>query len=124
MVIGKVNFKTEENIRYFKLPFIGNFSKSTENQLHKLTKQFCKEGTKIKIVFSIFKLAFLFSTKDKLRYGLTSYVICTFLCVGCNDSHTFLPGLIRKLIKILKFADTSLKTCNANQFVMRTVFQF
>ena len=36
----------------------------------------------------------------------------------------FLPGLmsIWKLIKILTFTDTSVKTRNANQFVMRTVF--
>ena len=34
--------KTKANIRYFKLPFIGKFSKFTENKLQKLTKQFCK----------------------------------------------------------------------------------
>ena len=56
--------KTNENIRYFKLPFIGKFSKFTKNKLQKLTKQFCKEGTNIKIVFSTFKLASLFSAKD------------------------------------------------------------
>ena len=79
--------KTNENIRYFKLPFIGKFSKFTENKLQKLTKKFCKEGTNIKIVFSIFKLASLFSTKDKVPYGLKSYVIYKFLCAGCNASY-------------------------------------
>ena len=79
--------KTKENIRYFKLPFIGKFSKFTENKLQKLTKQFCKEGTNIKIVFSTFKLASLFSTKDKVPYGLKSYVIYKFLCTGCNASY-------------------------------------
>ena len=44
--------KTKENIRYFKLSFIGKFSKFTEDKLQKLTKQFCKEGTHIKIVFN------------------------------------------------------------------------
>ena len=57
--------KTEDNIRYFKLFFIRKFSKFAENKMQKLTKQFCKEGTNIKIVFSIFKLAYLFSTKGK-----------------------------------------------------------
>ena len=79
--------KTKENIRYFKLPFIGKFSKFTENKLQKLTKQFCKEGTNIKIVFSTFKLASLFSTKDKVPYGLKSYVIYKLLCAGCNASY-------------------------------------
>ena len=51
--------KTEENTRYFKLSFIRKFSKFTENKLHKLTN--------IKIVFRIFKLTSLFSTKDKFH---------------------------------------------------------
>ena len=79
--------KTNDNIRYFKLPFIGKFSKVTENKLQKLTKQFCKEGSNIKIVFSTFKLASLFSTKDKVSYGLKSYIVYKFLCAGCNASY-------------------------------------
>ena len=55
--------KTKENIRYFKLFFIGRFSKFTEIKLQKLAEQFCKEGTNIKIIFSIFKLASVFPTK-------------------------------------------------------------
>ena len=76
--------KTKENNRYFKLPFIWKISKFTENKWRKLTKQFCKEGTNIKIVFNTFKLA---STKDKVRFGLKSYVIYKFLCAGCNTSY-------------------------------------
>ena len=78
--------KTKKNIRYFKFPFIEKFYKFTENKLQKLTKQSCKEVTNINIVFSTFKLASLFSTKDKVPYGLKSYVVYKFLCVGCNDS--------------------------------------
>ena len=62
--------KTKENIRYFKLPFIGNFSKFTENKLQKLTKKFCKEGTDIKTVFNTFKLASLFQLK--IRFHMAS----------------------------------------------------
>ena len=78
--------KTKENIWYFKLPFKGKFSKFTENKLQNLSKEFCKEVTIIKIIFSTFKLASLFSTKDKVPYGLKSYVIYKFLCAGCNAS--------------------------------------
>ena len=52
-----------------------------------MTKQFCKEGTNMKIVFSTFKLASLFSTKDKVLYGLKSCVVYKFLCAGCNASY-------------------------------------
>ena len=38
----------------------------TDYNLQKLTSQFCKENTNIKIVFSMFKLASLFSTSDKV----------------------------------------------------------
>ena len=69
------------------MPFIGKFSKFTENKLQKLTKQFCKEVTNIKIVYSTFKLPSLFSTKDKDLYGLKSYVVYKFLSAGCNASY-------------------------------------
>ena len=45
------------------------------------------EETNIKIVFSIFKLTFLFPAKDKVPYGLKSCVIYKFLCAGCNSSY-------------------------------------
>ena len=48
---------------------------------------FCKEGINLKIVFSTFKLASLFSTKDKVPYGLKSYVVYKFRCTGCNTSY-------------------------------------
>ena len=43
--------KAKESIRYFKLPFIGKCCKLIENELQKLTRQYCKEGTNIKNVF-------------------------------------------------------------------------
>ena len=52
-----------------------------------MTTQFCQEGNNIKNVFSTFKLASLFSTKDKVSYDLKSYVIYKFLCAGGNASH-------------------------------------
>ena len=105
--------------------FIGKFSKFTENKLQKLTKQFCKEGTNIKIAFSTFKLESLFSTKDNVPYGLTSYVVYKFLCAGCKTSYVGETlGNIWKLIKVLTLTDTSLKVHIANRFVMRIAFQF
>ena len=69
------------------MSFIGKFSKFIEKKLQKLTKQFCKEGTNIKIVLSTFKLASFFATKDKVPYGLKSHIIYKFLCADCNASY-------------------------------------
>ena len=79
--------KTKENIQYYKLHNLRKVSKFTENKLQKLNKQFCKEGTNIKIVFNTFKFSSLFPTKDKAPHGLMSYVIYKFLRAGCNASY-------------------------------------
>ena len=41
----------------------------------------------MKIAFSTFKLASLFSAKDKVPYGLKPYVIYKFLSIGGNASY-------------------------------------
>ena len=53
-------------------------------------------------------------------------VLAVTAVMWVKPTDTFLPGLMNiwKLIKVLTFTDTFLKICNANGFVMRTVFQF
>ena len=124
--------KTNENIRYFKSPFTGKFSKFTKNKLQKFTKQFCNECTNIKIVFSTFKWASVFSTKDKVPYGLKSYVVYKFLCDGCNASYVgetsrHISTRTHEHLETDKSSNIYqhlLKLRYANRFVMRTVFQF
>ena len=90
------------------------FSKFAENKLQNLTKKFSKE---FRIVFNTFKLASLFSTKDKVPHGLKSYEIYKFLCTDCNASYVdeptdmFIPKPMNiwKPIKTLIFTDTSIK---------------
>ena len=53
--------KTKGNIWCFKLTFIGKSFKFAENKLQKFAKQFCKEGTNFKSLFSIFKLGSFFN---------------------------------------------------------------
>ena len=65
------------------MPFIGKFSKFTENKLQKLTKQFCKE-LPISKLFSAHLNWRLIPTKDKVPYGLIVY---KYLCAGCNTSY-------------------------------------
>ena len=75
--------KTIKNIRYFKLPFINSLNINYKIWL----RRFVRKVTKIKMVFSTFTLSPLFSTKDKVLYGLKSYVVYKFFCASCNASY-------------------------------------
>ena len=48
---------------YFKLPFIGMYSKVIQSKIEKLCKRFCKSA-KVKLVFTNNKLCQTFSYKD------------------------------------------------------------
>ena len=64
---GKQNqLKDTTDVRYFKLPDIGNLSHHIKNELSKLCKEFCKENFNIKLVFNSFKLKNYFSCKDPI----------------------------------------------------------
>ena len=78
--------RSEKKKRYFKLPYIGCFSNSTKKQLSTLVKKYCK-SSKIKIVFTSFKIGSLFSTKDKIASILKSNVIYKFKCGNCNATY-------------------------------------
>ena len=84
---GKNNIVEVVNVRYFKLPYIGEYSKVCAKKLKKLCKTFCKEDTDIKLVFTAFKLARMFSTKDPVPKNLLSSVIYKFVCAGCESSY-------------------------------------
>ena len=75
--------KKIENLRYFKLPFIGKFSTFTKSKINKLAKKYC-ENVSVKIIFTSFKIGQTFSSKDLVPKGLKSNVIYKFCCAGCN----------------------------------------
>ena len=72
--------------RYFKLPFIGMYSKVTQNKIEKLCKRFCKTP-KVKLVFTSNKLCQIFSYKDSYPSVLSSKIVYKFVCVSCNASY-------------------------------------
>ena len=72
--------------RYFKLPFIGMYSKVTQNKIEKLCKIFCKSA-KVKLVFTSNKLRQTFSYKDSYPSVLSSKVVYKFVCASCNASY-------------------------------------
>lgn len=73
--------------RYFKLPFIGQFSSLTQKKLNKVIDKFCKENVKIKVIFTPFKIGSMFSSKDPIPRSLKSLVVYKFSCSGCNASY-------------------------------------
>ena len=72
--------------RYFKLPFMGMYSKVTQNKIQKLCKRFCKT-VKVRLVFTSNKVGQTFSYKDYYPRVLNSKVVYKFVCASCNASH-------------------------------------
>jgi hypothetical protein len=72
-----------DNCLYFKLPYIGPFSITTQRRIQKLVKSFCSD-LNIRLVFAPFKVRSLFGVKDPIPAGLRSRVIYKFSCAGCN----------------------------------------
>ena len=60
------NTNDDNNTRYFKLPFVGHYSKTAKLKLRQLTKRFCKSDLTIKLVFTSFKIKNMFSVKVPL----------------------------------------------------------
>ena len=69
------------NIRYFKLPFIGNFSNMTQIKVKQLSRRFCND-LDIMLVFSSYKIKDFFSFKDPVHTALKSFVVYQFSCLA------------------------------------------
>ena len=65
---------------YFKLPFIGNFSNTTEIKPKKIFDKYCK-NTNVVVEFSSLRTENFFSCKDSIPKFLQSYVT-NFLFLG------------------------------------------
>ena len=79
--------KSIKEVRYFKLPYIGNFSHHVKIKLSKLCKEFCKETFNIKQVFHSCKIKNYFSDKDPIPNDLKSFLVYKFNCVSCSSSY-------------------------------------
>ena len=69
-------------LSYYKLLYIGHFSKTTKQKLKKNCDQYCKDSS-VKIVFTPFQVGDLFSVKDAIPKLLKSFVVYKFVCPGC-----------------------------------------
>ena len=81
------NVNDENNTRYFKLPFIGRYSRITELKLRQLLKRFCETDLNVKLVFTSFKIKNMFSFEDRTPDALKSMVVYQFTCAGCNSCY-------------------------------------
>ena len=68
---------------YFKLPYVGPFTRETQKRLRKLVQRYCT-NIEIKLAFSSFKIGSMFSVKDPVPLDLCSRVVYKFSCAGCN----------------------------------------
>ena len=57
---------------FYKLPYVGQFSKITEAKLRQLIKHYCKADIDVMLVFSTFKLRNMCSVKDSVPQALCS----------------------------------------------------
>jgi len=83
------NVNDENNTRYFKHPFICQYSRITElKQWHaQLLKRFCETDFNVKLVFTSFKIKNMCSFKDRTPDALKSMVVYESTCAECNSSY-------------------------------------
>ena len=77
----------KSDVRYSKLPYIGNLLHHIKNKLLKLCKEFCKEDLNIKLVFNSFKINNYLSFKDPIPNDLKSFLVYKFICASCSSSY-------------------------------------
>ena len=72
--------------RYFKLPFIGMYSKVTKSKIEKLCKRFWKcAKVKLALTSNILRQTYLY--KDSYPSVLSPEVLYKFVCASCNASY-------------------------------------
>ena len=67
---------------YFKLPYVGSFTRERQKRLPKLVQRYCT-NIEIKLSFSSFKIGSMFSAKDPVPLDLRLRVVYKFSCAGC-----------------------------------------
>ena len=73
--------------RFYKLPYIGNFSIQTKKKLNNIVLKYRNPNINIELVFLSFKISSLFSMKDSVPFDLRSYVVYQFVCGSCKPDY-------------------------------------
>ncbi|XP_071811646.1 uncharacterized protein [Apostichopus japonicus] len=91
------------NTRFYKLPYIGNFSGHAQNKVRQLIKSHCTD-IDVKLVFISFKVRNMCVVKDMIPSYLKSRVVYKFICTSCNacyigETHRHLSTRISEHLK-------------------------
>ena len=73
-----------KDTRYYKLPYIGCYSRLVRGKINSLVKDYCTGNINVKLIFSTFKVGQYFSLKDKIPSDLSAFVVYKFTCSSCN----------------------------------------
>lgn len=68
---------------YFKIPYVGMFSRITQKRIRRLIKYYCN-NLDIILIYTSLKVGALLSVKDPVPSGLRSRVVYKFSCAGCE----------------------------------------
>ena len=74
----------ESTCRYFKLPYIGTISSQTKTKLMNVIRKYCKQATKVRLIFTTNKISAYFTLKDSFPKEMLSNVVYQFKCASCN----------------------------------------
>ena len=81
---------------YFKLPYVGFFSRHAQNKIKGIIKTLCKDQVSINLVFIPYKIGSMFSTKDNLSSSSWLYtnllVQAIMLLMWVKLPVIYLPG--------------------------------
>ena len=86
-VTESVEKDTTELPRFYKLPYIGDYSNYVDKKVSTLIHKYCKDGTNIRLIFTPFKIGSCFSLKDRPPTSLKAGVVYKFTCASCNASY-------------------------------------
>ena len=75
-----------QDVRYFKLPYIGKYSVITRQKIADMIKRYCK-NIDVRLIFTTSKIKDSFSCKDKLDFSQKASVVYKFTCAGCNSCY-------------------------------------
>ena len=79
--------EVDSEIRYFRLPYIGERSQAAKQKVKNSIKKYCKDNLRVNLVFTTCKIKDYFSTKDILPACFKSNVIYSFRCARCNSCY-------------------------------------
>ena len=77
------NTGKKTDIRFFKLPYIGQYSNTAQKKIQNLVKTFCK-SIDVTVVLTPFKISSKLSYKCPSPFHLQSFIVYKFVCVNCK----------------------------------------